>query len=238
MAATAAILLPRRPERMRVPLPSTETGVKREVQPGVWLDSRRALWLESERIVVLADLHWGYALSHRARGSLLPAWGDESIASRLQALIAEYRPEEMVWLGDVVHAAEGGPLAEEFVANSNARITVLAGNHDRRWNGAAAEHAQRGRYFLHHGDRPRRIPSGCVEVIGHHHPAVHWHDGAGGSLKLPALVASAERLVLPAFSPWAAGAGCDALRSSGSTVWAITPRRIFILAPTQHPAVA
>ena len=213
---------------MRVPSDPNASAVRSEVQPGIWLDSRLALWLQSERLLAVADLHWGYAASHRARGNLLPVWGDEEIETRLDGLLQDYRPAEMLWLGDVVHAAEGAARAEQFLRRTiGFPITVLAGNHDRRWRGAVASTAQRGRFFFHHGDVERTVPAGSVEVIGHHHPAVAWYDGAGGSIKLPALLAGATRLVLPAFSPWATGTDCRALATSDSITWAVAPRRIF-----------
>jgi uncharacterized protein len=215
---------------MRRPLNVTSSSpVRTEIQPGIWLDSRLALWLAAERLLVIADLHWGYAASHRARGNLLPWWGDDQIEARLHALLETYQPAEMLWLGDVVHAAEGGARAETFVRNSPVPVTLIAGNHDRRWRSAGAKSVMRGNFFFHHGDTVSAVPSHCVEVVGHHHPAVAWWDRAGGSVKLPALVANTRRLVLPAFSPWAAGTPWRADAESQETIWAIAPARIFAL---------
>lgn len=201
--------------------------VRAEILPDVWLDSRLALWLAKERVLAIADLHWGYAASHRARGNLLPWWGDEEIEQRLDLLVRDYAPAEMIWLGDVVHAAEGGARAEAYLRRSAVRIAPLAGNHDRRWRGAGERSATRGRYFFHHGHLAVDAPAGCIEVLGHHHPAVSWADGAGSRAKLPALVVSESRIVLPAFSPWAAGAAWSA--APGETLWAVAPTRIFAL---------
>jgi uncharacterized protein len=208
---------------------SSSTPVHTEVRPGVWLDGRLALWLERERLLVMADLHWGYAASHRARGNLLPWWGDDELEQRLGALIRDYHPAEMIWLGDVVHAAEGSARVETFLRDAPIPITHVAGNHDRRWRLAGARSATRGNYFFHHGDSPQPVPAACVEVVGHHHPAVSWGDGAGSRLKLPALVVSGERLVLPAFSPWAAGTPWVLRPAVDETLWAIAPTRIFAL---------
>ncbi len=82
---------------------------------------------------------------------------------------------------------------------------VVAGNHDARWPLARPEPLVRDRFLLHHGDRVVENPYNRVEIVGHHHPAYVHRDGAGARLKLPALVASPARLILPAFSPWAAG---------------------------------
>ena len=207
--------------------PPSSAPIRAEIQPGIWLDSRLAVWFSVERLLVVADLHWGYAASHRARGNLLPWWGDDEIEQRLQALVGDYHPAEMLWLGDVVHAAEGRARAEAFLQRTSVPITHLAGNHDRRWRAAGAASARRGNYFFHHGDGALALPEACIEVIGHHHPAVSWGDAAGSRLKLPALVASGRRLVLPAFSPWAAGTPWSASESSDETLWAVAPTRIF-----------
>lgn len=196
-----------------------------EVTSGVWIDSRLALWLAPERILVVADLHWGYAASHRARGNLLPQWGDDEVEASLRSLIADYAPREMIWLGDIVHAAEGSEPAERFLREAKIAITVLAGNHDRRWAGAGTTSATRGRYFFHHGDVMRAVPSDSIEIVGHHHPAFAWSDGAGGRVKVPALAITSRRMVLPAFSPWASGT--EWVPEPDATLWVIAPRRIF-----------
>ncbi|HVS53396.1 MAG TPA: metallophosphoesterase [Opitutaceae bacterium] len=211
-----------------------------EIQPGVWLDSRLAVWFAAERLLVLADLHWGYAASHRARGNLLPSWGDDEIEQRLDALVADYAPAEMLWLGDIVHAAEGAARAERFLTSAKIPITLLAGNHDRRWPAARSRSLHRAGFFFHHGDLAVPVPPDVVEVVGHHHPAASWSDGAGGNVKLPALVASPRRLVLPAFSPWAAGTPWNSRRAPGEILWAIAANRIFALpfAADLRPSVA
>jgi metallophosphoesterase superfamily enzyme len=141
----------------------------------------------------------------------------------------------MIWLGDVVHAAEGSARVEAFLRTSSVRVTHVAGNHDRRWRLAGAVAITRGNYFFHHGDKAQPRPSNCIEVIGHHHPAVNWGDGAGSRLKLPALVMSQSRFVLPAFSPWAAGTPWFSAPEAEETLWAVGPTRIFAL-PRSRPA--
>lgn len=203
--------------------------LRAEVQPGVWADARRAVFIEPLQTLVVADLHWGYASSHLAAGNLLPAWGDEEIARQLLSLISEYRPREMIWLGDSLHALPGRAAAENFLReHAGAISTVLvAGNHDRKWNAAMAREWRRDVFFFHHGDATPALPENVVEIVGHFHPAVSWYDGAGGRLKIPALVASARRLILPAFSPWAAGVPWNDKLQENETLWAIAPSRVF-----------
>jgi metallophosphoesterase superfamily enzyme len=206
-----------------------------EIRPDVWLDSRLALWLAKLRILVVADLHWGYVASHRAQGNLLPAWGDAEIAQRLTALVGDYQPVEMIWLGDSLHTLAGSDAANEFLkTTTDLPVTIVSGNHDARWCRAKdCACVTRSSYFFHHGDRILPIPIGATEIIGHHHPAVTWHDGAGTRLKLPALVASSSRLVLPAFSPWAAGVTWIPA-FAGEAVYAIGTKRIFTVPHAHH----
>lgn len=201
-----------------------------QIRPDVWLDARHALWLARPRLLVVADLHWGYVASHRAQGNLLPVWGDAEIAARLDALIADYQPAELLWLGDSLHALAGRAPAEHWLRTAAVPVTILAGNHDRRWPAATAMSLARDAFFFHHGDQALAPPSpGALEIVGHHHPAFVWRDGAGGRLKLPALVASPRRLILPAFSPWAAGSAWNDQLAPDETLWAVTPKRIFAI---------
>lgn len=203
-----------------------------EVRRNVWLDSRLALWLGELRLLVVADLHWGYAASHRVQGNLLPAWGDAEIATRLRALAVDYEPAEMIWLGDSLHTLNGPDAAEEFLNSATCEVTVISGNHDARWKRANnCRFVRRGEYFFHHGDKDHAVPSDALEIVGHHHPAVSWHDGAGTRLKLPALVVGERRLVLPAFSPWAGGVPWKST-AAGETLYAISSKRIFTVPHT------
>lgn len=210
-----------------------------EVLPDAWLDHRRALWLPTPRALVVADLHWGYAASHRATGNLLPRWGDEQLAATLDALATDYAPAEWIWLGDVLHARAGAPAAEAYLARSPVPVRVILGNHDRGWTaaGTGVRELVRGRCFLHHGDAATAVPPDSIEIIGHHHPAFVWRDGAGARLKFPALVASPTRLILPALSPWAAGTDWSNKLASGEQLWAITTRRIVPLNPLSATAL-
>ncbi len=201
-----------------------------EAQPGIWVDARRALFIERLRLLVVADIHWGFAQSHRAVGNLIPIWGDEEIEKTLLDLLRDYAPQEMIWLGDSVHTVNGRHAAENFLRQleGTTLITVLAGNHDRRWKLPQLKTVHRENFFFHHGDDPLvQTPAGALEVIGHFHPAAGLHDGAGLRLKLPALVASERRLILPAFSPWAAGVDWSDKLQSDEKLWALAPSRIF-----------
>ena len=128
--------------------------VQAEIEPGWWLSSGRALFLEAEKTLVVADIHWGYAVSHRRAGNLLPLWGNAETAQRLQRLLDFYRPARMIWLGDSLHTAGSAEAAEEFLsAHAPAEMVILRGNHDRAWGRITADHFRLSRCLFHHGDR-------------------------------------------------------------------------------------
>jgi len=200
------------------------------VAEDVILDGRLALFHKRQRWLAVADLHFGYELSQRVAGRLVPIWGMTSVEERLMELIAEYRPRRLVVVGDVVHdraaAAEARKLIERL-ANSCEPI-VLAGNHDRHVAGSMAllDSWKSGGFYFHHGHCTADT-AGLIQITGHHHPAGSIADGAGLRLKLPAFVQQGGCWILPAFSPWAAGAPWEA--DAESRMWLCTAKRILQL---------
>ena len=133
----------------------------------------------------------------------------------------------MIWVGDSLHDLTGRHAAEVFLKGCGVPTLLLPGNHDRSWAIAREKSVARGGYFFHHGDTALSTPTGSVEVIGHFHPAFSWYDGAGGRVKLPGLVYGPKKIILPAFSPWAAGTPWNSTLADDEELWVISPRRVF-----------
>jgi putative SbcD/Mre11-related phosphoesterase len=200
------------------------------VAESVLLDARLALFHEREYWLAIADLHYGFELSQRAAGRLVPFWGMESASARLFGLLADYHPRLLILVGDLVHdLAALEPLRQllERVAEQ-CQIVGIAGNHDHKLRRQIElrDSFETGKFEFHHGDCGRRH-SGQIEIIGHFHPAASLHDGAGLRLKFPAFVQENECWILPAFSPWAAGT--EWIGEGQSHIWLCTPQRILRL---------
>ena len=58
------------------------------IAESVLLDSRLALFHEQEKWLAIADLHFGFELSQRLAGRLVPLWGMESIESPIEPIAA------------------------------------------------------------------------------------------------------------------------------------------------------
>lgn len=209
---------------------SATTSIQTLVAADVRLDGRLALFHEQQRWLAVADLHFGYEISQRVAGRLMPMWGMNSIEERLMELISGYRPRHLVLLGDLVHdraaAHEARVLIERLAAWTEP--IVLAGNHDRHIAGPLKmlKSWQTDGFHFHHGHCEAEI-SDRIQIIGHHHPTGSITDGAGLRLKLPAFVQQGACWIMPAFSPWAAGAGWRA--DTESRMWLCTPARILRL---------
>src|ERR1043166_6836208 len=98
-----------------IPLRANQALVAEEIL----LDGRLALFHKTERWLAIADVHFGYELSQRAAGRLVPLWGMATISDRLDALGREYKPERLIILGDLVHdktaVREAAQLLRTFV---------------------------------------------------------------------------------------------------------------------------
>ncbi len=200
-----------------------------EIRPGWRLSAERSLFLAREKTLVVADIHWGYADSHRRLGNLLPLWGNSELCTRLRRILEHYQPARMIWLGDSLHTSAASDLAEEFLAtiSTDVDLIILAGNHDRGWPRADRSEYQLGDCFFHHGDKSREVPKDMIEIIGHIHPALSWGDGAGLRLKVPALVEGPRRLILPSFSDWSSGATWNDKLEEDERLWLISTRKIW-----------
>ena len=191
---------------------------------GCLLDSRRALFHEAQNWLALADIHFGYELNRaRNHGALLPQWGMAATEERLVELIEHYQPRTLIIVGDIMDG--GGSIRETMhmlrrIRSHVFELICVEGNHDRaalkRDEQFVPWHCGDG-FVFQHGHRFAKVLNGTaghgagVHITGHEHPAFHFSDGAGLSLKLPALVqdricgSSVEHWILPAFSPWAGG---------------------------------
>ena len=208
------------------------------VAENVLLDGRLALFHDKERWLAVADLHFGYELSHRAAGNLFPLWGMQSIEARLCALLRDYRPSYMILVGDLVHDRSGAREFFSLIARlkDQSDLILIAGNHDgeikRRaskfnpFNLGLRDSFATARFEFHHGDCERK-QSGRTQIVGHFHPAATLRDGAGLRLKFPAFVQEGNCWILPAFSPWAAG--MDREERERSRTWLCTPQRILLI---------
>ena len=180
-----------------------------------------ALWLETPRALIVADLHFEKGSSFAVRGQMLPPFDTRDTLARLTAETAQLLPRAIVLLGDTFHDG----LAEARLAPEDVRaLTAIAavaeliwvvGNHDadgpRALPGVvAAEWTVAGLRLVH---EPLE-GAAAGEVAGHLHPCAKV-KGRGGSVRRRCFVTDGERLVLPAFGAYAGGLNVRDVAFSG-----------------------
>jgi uncharacterized protein len=170
-----------------------------------------ALWIQSARALIVADLHFEKGSAYAARGQMLPPYDTRETLTRLEAETRATQPSLLVFLGDSFHdsSAEGRLPQEEAqricALAADRRLVWIVGNHDadgpRCLPGDSLPSLDLGRLRLVHEPRPGAARG---EVAGHLHPCAKVR-GPGGTVRRRCFVTDGERLVLPAFGALAGG---------------------------------
>ncbi|WP_337188496.1 ligase-associated DNA damage response endonuclease PdeM [Phenylobacterium sp.] len=178
---------------------------------GVVMRASGALWLETERMLVVADLHLEKGSAYAARGQMLPPYDTRETLERLAREVEVLAPATVVLLGDTFHdrraegRLDGGDVARLTGLASRRRLIWVTGNHDEDGpvslpGDVVDELATSGLVFRH---EPRA--GFCAgEVAGHLHPAARV-VAARGSVRRRCFVTDGSRAILPAFGAYAGG---------------------------------
>jgi DNA ligase-associated metallophosphoesterase len=203
--------------------------------PWQFLPQRAALH-EDERMLVVADVHFGKAAAFRARGVPVPRGTTTENLLRLTALIRQTRPRMLVVLGDLFHAREAlAPTTVDAVRAWRARhaaveLVLVEGNHDRSTGALPDELGvtvvdepwRIGRLaFCHHP----QIVAGATVFAGHLHPCVQLSGRADDTLRVPCFWLRSDVVILPAFGEFTGGA--PIARDDGDRVIAVADGRLF-----------
>jgi DNA ligase-associated metallophosphoesterase len=203
---------------------TTIAGEELELHP------ERAVYWNRRRMLFVADPHFGKAASFRKLGVFVPKGTTNEGLSRLDALIERLSPEQIIFLGDFLHAKEGRN-AETFAALATWRsmheaieMRLVRGNHDRRagdlpvdvgipsFDGPLIEPP----FALAH--HPVAVADHYV-LAGHIHPCAVLTGAARQREKLPCFWFGKDVAVLPAFGDFTGCAVVDA--AEGDSVWVV-----------------
>ena len=192
----------------------------------LYLTPDGAAWLPGASVLVVADVHGGYARAARRRGGRLPTDTESParLAERLLAACGRVGATRLVIAGDLRHStrdvdeAERADVAELLTALGRglACVDVVAGNHDR--GDAWATSLTLGDVEVLH--EPPAAPPARWTICGHLHPRTTLRDETGASLRVPCALVGERTVVLPAFTEWAGGlAASRARRAIGWGEW-------------------
>ena len=206
------------------------------------LAPERAVYWSERRTLLVADAHFGKAATFRAHGIPVPHGTTSENLDRLDALIARWPVEAIVFLGDFLHAKEShaavtvDAIARWRATHADIRMTLVRGNHDARAGDPPArlgidivdESHVVGPFSMRH--HPTPCDRGYV-LAGHLHPGFRLGSRAGDGVRLPCFWFGDENGsrvgVLPAFGAFTGTWIVDALPDD----------RVFVVAPDAVHAI-
>lgn len=203
---------------------------------GLRLLPEKAAFLETERMLIIADLHFGKVNHFRQAGMPVPAAANRHNEETLIDLINQTRPERVVFLGDLFHSHYNdqwevlGQIMTHFSAVS---FELVRGNHDIMSEtqylrkGIRVVDAIDGGVFLltHEPMALQEIPIGRINMAGHLHPGARLEGRGRQGVVLPCFWLSPTQLILPAFGSFT---GLATIRpGANDRVWIIVEDQIM-----------
>lgn len=176
----------------------------------LWLLADKAIYWPEQQALLIADIHFGKAAAYRRLGQPVPHGTTQANLQRLDALLARYHCQRLIFLGDFLHAPESqtpavlAQLHEWRATQPGLAVTLIRGNHDRRAGDppeslkmtVVAEPLLLGPFALQHEPDPH--PTHHV-LAGHLHPAFRLSGRGRQSLRLPCFCIGERLSLLPAF---------------------------------------
>lgn len=174
-------------------------------------DRSGALVWPDMRTVAVADLHLEKGSSYARYGTQLPPYDTRTTLDRLADVLARYRPETVVCVGDSFHDTAAADRVSPADQSRLSEFTEsrdwiwICGNHDpappKFWGGRSEPFWVIGPVvFRHEAD----LRGAAGEVSGHFHPKAGL-SVRGRHLSGRCFVSDGRRLILPAFGTYAGG---------------------------------
>ncbi|MBC7469448.1 MAG: ligase-associated DNA damage response endonuclease PdeM [Ramlibacter sp.] len=160
------------------------------------LHASGAVFLPARRTVLVADAHFGKAVSFRRLGVPVPRGTTTETLGQLTALVTETGAQRIVFLGDFLHSARShaagtlDAIARWRGDHAGLALTLVRGNHDDRAGDPPAslrievvdEPLPLGPFALCHHPKP---VAGAYVLAGHWHPCISVKGRAFERLRLP-----------------------------------------------------
>ncbi|SIO66325.1 putative phosphoesterase [Singulisphaera sp. GP187] len=157
-----------------------------------------------ERTAVIADVHLGYEWARAAKGDCLPAHSLDETVAKLATLFDRCPVDRLIVAGDLVESplpcrrtAEDLRGLTRWLDARQVSLLLVPGNHDPRQAAGTPETREVAGWTIGHGHRPIDAPR---SISGHIHPVLR-----AGGVTAPCFLVGQRTIILPAFSPNAAG---------------------------------
>ena len=162
----------------------------------LWPNAAALVKTKETKTLLIADPHIGWELELQQKGIHVPSQTPK-ILNKLTAILAKYKPQRLVIVGDVKYTVISSEMGEwhdipDFFAKLQScvpNIAIVRGNHDANLEPLLPENVELlpatgaviGDVGVFHGHKwPSPALLGCKAlVMGHLHPVVVFRDPAG-----------------------------------------------------------
>jgi DNA ligase-associated metallophosphoesterase len=155
-----------------------------------------AAYLSAERTLLIADAHFGKAVSFRKLGVPVPSGTTSETLAAISSAVQDTSAMHVVFLGDFLHSKRShapgtlSTLAQWREQNAALELTLVRGNHDDRAGDpppsldirVVDEPLPLGAFALCHHPKPVQ---GRYVIAGHWHPCISVGGRAFERLRLP-----------------------------------------------------
>lgn len=170
------------------------------------LSGHKCVYWPSIKGLVISDLHFGKSGHFRKSGIALSRGSEEHDLKKMDALVGEFRPDKLIFLGDLFHSehnAEWDLFCNWRKSHPALEFILIRGNHDLLLLDAYS-HAEIqvidslmvGKVCLSH--EPIETKE-WYNIHGHIHPGIRLVGKAYQTLRLPCFYLGKEVMILPAF---------------------------------------
>jgi DNA ligase-associated metallophosphoesterase len=199
----------------------------------------KAVWIDTLRVLLLADIHLGKASHFRKSGIPIPEQVHDLDYQRLGKLIQDYSPKDVYFLGDLFHSSwneqweDFGAFLPQFLGST---FHLVLGNHDilpaEKYQDTSLQVYRNAvvleSFLLSH--EPTTPPPGLLNICGHIHPGILLKGKAKQSVRIPCFHYSEDILVLPSFGNFTGLFLINVKKTD--YVWGIAEERVIpILSP-------
>jgi uncharacterized protein len=202
------------------------------------LSSERTLFWETERTLVVADVHVGKTGHFRKSGINVPQTVYKDDLHRLISQILFFKAERLIIAGDLTHSVANREMdlfRKWRMDFSSLEVHLARGNHDilrEDWyhDTDIKVHKQGLRInefaFVHDILEPGEQSHGNEYIFsGHVHPVVMMRGRGKQSLRLPCFYFTSRYGILPAFSRFTGGYAIEPRKSDD--IFALTDKEIL-----------
>ncbi len=192
-----------------------------------------AIFWKEKKILLISDVHVGKIAHFRKHGIAIPELAIEANIERLEAVVSYFKPEKIIFLGDLFHSKINSEwdLLAKWLESAAVEILLVEGNHDiidqkyyAKLDIQIIQSLKIDNFlFTHHPTETE----GFFNFCGHVHPGIKLYDIGRQSLQLACFFESPNQIILPAFGEFT---GRHYLKPTEvDKIYAITDREVILI---------